>query len=109
MSESNKEPTKLQMLLAEVNKTATSDFVGVYKQVPFRITASSYARLTALHTYMEVSRNKVLNDLLDIALDEVFSKFPPEIAEKIGMLAAQTYVSLTIPDQGFQSGDLSDD
>lgn len=109
MSESNQEPTKLQMLLAEINKTGTSDFVGVYKQVPFRIALSPYARLTALVKYMESSRNKVLNDLLEIALDQVYSNLTPQVADTLGMLAAQTYLELNDANSSFQSGGLTDD
>lgn len=108
------DPTKLQMLLAELNKTGSSDFNGVYKQVPFRVQLHLYVRLTALVTLMESSRNKVLNDLLDIALDEVSSKLSPELLEVLGQLESKAYAEAIDTNPlalraGYSSGDMQDD
>lgn len=103
------DPTKLQMLVAEISGTAESDFIGVYKQIPFRVKLHLFARLSALHDFQNLKqkkpRNALLNDLLDIALDEVISELHPQIQEELGQLEAQYYQNLECQ---YESGDLSD-
>jgi hypothetical protein len=68
------EPTNLQMFMAEVNKTAKTESVGVYHQVPFRMAKWNFARVEGLRNHMGEPRNKILNQLIEIALDHVFEQ-----------------------------------
>jgi hypothetical protein len=70
----NMEPTNLQVFMGEVNKTAKTETIGVYHQVPFRMSTWNFERLEGLRNYMSEPRNKVLNSLIEIALDQVFSE-----------------------------------
>lgn len=103
------EPTKLQMLVAEINGTAESEYVGLYKQIPFRVQIQLFARLSALHelqnSHAKTPRNALLNDLLDIAMDQVISNLDPETVETLGHLEAQYYENLS----QFDSGELNDE
>ena len=63
------EPTNLQMLVAEVKKSASSSYHGGYIQVPFRVEFVSYTRLEALVKHTGSSRNKIMNDLLRIGIE----------------------------------------
>jgi hypothetical protein len=104
------EPTRLQMLVAEINNRGTSDYHGAYKQVPFRIQPHLYAKLTAVVALIEsnqkTSRNKVLNDLLEIALDQVYNSLSPDLQNGFDQLYANAFSGAL---QYIESGDLSDD
>ena len=104
------EPTRLQMLVAEINNRGTSDYHGAYKQVPFRIQPLLYAKLTAVVGLIEAnqktSRNKVLNDLLEVALDQVYASLSPEMQKAFDDLFS---LSVTGALEYVECGDLSDD
>lgn len=103
------EPTKLEMLAAEINGTATSEYVGLYKQIPFRVRLDLFARLSALHEIQNVHaktpRNALLNDLLDIAMEQVIERLDPETTEHLERLEAEYHAQLS----QFDSGELNDD
>lgn len=103
------EPTKLEMLAAEINGTATSEYVGLYKQIPFRVRLDLFARLSALHEiqnmHSKTPRNALLNDLLDIAMDQVIDKLDSETTEHLERLEAEYHQHLS----QFDSGELNDD
>ena len=103
------EPTKLEMLAAEINGTATSEYVGLYKQIPFRVRLDLFARLSALHEIQNVHaktpRNALLNDLLDIAMDMVIDKLDDETAQHLERLEAEYNHHLS----EFESGELNND
>jgi hypothetical protein len=109
MVDTMNKPTKLQMLVAEINGTAESQYIGVYKQIPFRVQLHLFARLSALHdlqnTHGKTPRNALLNDLLDIALDVVIYKLDPDTVEALGHMEAEYYENLS----QFDSGELNDD
>lgn len=102
-------PTKLQMLVAEINGTAESEYIGVYKQIPFRVQLQLFARLSALHEMQNMHgktpRNALLNDLLDIALDQVIGQLDADTVEHLDRLEAEYYQNLS----QFDSGELNDD
>jgi hypothetical protein len=54
------EPTNLQMFMAEVNKTAKTESVGVYHQVPFRMPNGTLL-IRRSTNHMGEPRNKILN------------------------------------------------
>ena len=100
------EPTNFQVFMAEVNKTAKTESIGVYHQVPFRMARWNFARLEGLRNHMGEPRNKVLNSLIEIALDQVYEKMTDEqkaVYEEIQ--------SLTLADtiKSVESGDEKDD
>jgi hypothetical protein len=47
------EPTNFQVFMAEVNKTAKTESIGVYHQVPFRMARWNFARLKGFVTTWE--------------------------------------------------------
>jgi len=103
------ETTKLQMFVAEVKGTAESEYMGLSKQIPLRLRIDLFAEVMALHEMLSANqktpRNKVLNDLLDIAIDQVKKELDPDSYEKLNTLAFHHYKELS----SFESGDLSDE
>lgn len=105
----NNEPTKLQMLVAEITGNGDSAYIGLNKQIPFRVRLDLFSKLSALNDLAnekkKTPRNHLLNDLLEIALDEVISQLPPEDQERLNDAASHYFMDL----EQYQSGDLSDD
>lgn len=103
------EPTSLELLVAEVKGTGESEYKGLFKQIPLRLELPIFARVDALHTLISQNqkcpRNKVLNDLINVALDQVMAQLDEETVFRLNQIAARTYDDLSV----FGSGDLSDD
>lgn len=102
------EPTSLQLLVAEVKKSATSSYHGGYIQVPFRIEFSSYTRLEALVKHTGSSRNKIMNDLLRIGLDNLYASLDDRTIKTL--FDIETGITADLYQSGkIKSGDQSDD
>lgn len=88
------DPTELDILIAQIKAKdhRITDTFGVAHQVPFRIFQWNYERLEALRRHIgKPTRNKLLNNLLEVALEQVFSELEKtnpeqlkEILESIG-------------------------
>lgn len=78
------EPSNLDMFMAQVTGNGDTDFLGVEHQISLRINGHLHAQITAIMGIYDMyarekgrrapSRNNVLNDLLSIALDAVYSR-----------------------------------
>lgn len=92
-------PSNLDLFIAEVTGSGESIYSGAQIQVPFRIHSHLYYKLQALmalsHAHNQArskranSRNAFLNDLLQIALDEVYSNIPDEDLNNLVELESQ--------------------
>lgn len=104
------EPTNLQLFVAELKKTGRSNYHGAYFQVPFRIQYHLHAKVEALSKHLNSSRNKVLNDLLAIALDQVYLSLDldEDTLHDIQLEEGRILQDLLQKD-GLKSGDMSDD
>ena len=102
------EPTKLQMFVAEVRGTAESEYVGLVKQIPLRLQIDLFAKVMALNAliseHQKTPRNKVINDLIALAVDQVVDALDDETRLKFSEIESNYYADLSQ-----YSGDLSDD
>lgn len=90
------EPSNLDMFIAQVTGNGDTDFLGVEHQISLRVNGHIHARLTAIMSIYDMyarekgrrapSRNNVLNDLLSIALDAVYSRLPDDDKERFDQL-----------------------
>ena len=55
----------------KLKKLVKQKLTGIFHQVPFRMFSPHYQRVEGLRNYMNEPRNKVLNSLIEIALDQV--------------------------------------
>jgi hypothetical protein len=92
------EPTKLQMFVAEVQGTADSEYIGLSKQIPLRLQMDLLASVMALNTLMserqKTARNKVINDLVSIAVEQVVESLDPETLEKFNTISSHYFDEL---------------
>lgn len=78
------EPSSLDMFMAQVTGTGDTDFLGTEHQISLRVNGHIHAQITAVMAIYDMyarekgrrapSRNNVLNDLLSIALEAVYSR-----------------------------------
>lgn len=66
------QPTKLEMALSLFQRTGTSEGMGSVQAFSVRIPTLEYASIEALAKHSGLSRNKVIVELLQVALDEVW-------------------------------------
>jgi len=78
-----KEPTKLEMLLSDLNQSGTSEYDGLLFPVSARLEPFNFGFLEALTSQAGTSRNKMINSLLEIAVEQVVTNLDPEIAIEI--------------------------
>lgn len=80
------EPTKLEMFLAEIQKTGTSESVGSVHSVTVRLPSVEFATIEALCRTSGLARNKVIVNLIQVALDEMWQGVDPEMRDVIAGL-----------------------
>lgn len=83
ISKSN-EPSNLDMFMAQVTGTGETDFLGTEHQISLRVNGHIHAQITAIMGIYDMharekgrrapSRNNVLNDLLSIDFEAIYSR-----------------------------------
>ena len=76
-------PTKLEMLVDLVSKTATSEAVGSVHPISVRIPSIPFTTLQAIAHHSGMSMNKTIVALLDVALDELWRQLDEADREEI--------------------------
>lgn len=94
------EPTKLEMFLAEIQKTATSEAVGSVHSVTVRLPSVEFATIEALCRTSGLARNKVIVNLIQVALDEMWQGVDPEMRDVIAGLQGIVLRDLVQDDDG---------
>lgn len=73
------EMSNLSQFMIELHNSGKSEYHGAYKQIPLRLRFHSHVRLIALTgMFHNSSKNKILNDLIEIAIDQVLEKMTPD-------------------------------
>lgn len=101
------DPTRLQLLLATLKGDIESEYVGVTRQVPFRIRSDLFARLSAVHALANMKkktpRNNILNDLLEIALDQVELEADNHTASEIKRFSFDFFLQIEAEEKEHQA------
>ena len=77
------EPTALQQLVAELNHSGKSQYTGMLFPVPTRLQAPLYGLVEALTHHAGTSRNKVMNQLVEVGLEATLASLPDDLAEDL--------------------------
>lgn len=94
------EPTKLEMFLAEIQKTGTSESVGSVHSVTVRLPSVEFATIEALCRTSGLARNKVIVNLIQVALDEMWRGVDPEMRDVVAGLQGIVLRDLVQDDEG---------
>lgn len=76
-------PTRLEIATALLTNKATSESMGAVRPYSIRVPLIEDATIKALHVYSGLSQNKVIVELLKVALDSVFQEMSEEDREQI--------------------------
>jgi len=77
------EPTALQLLVSELNHSGKSQYTGMLFPVHTRLQAPLYGLLEVLTHHAGTSRNKVVNQLLEVGLEATLAALPEDLAEDL--------------------------
>ena len=101
------ELSKLNEFMIEVGHAGTSEYYGAYKQIPLRLRFISNSKLVALSGMLNgASKNKILNDLIEIGLDQVYEKMTEDQKATFDQLQSGALAGSFI---NIESGDEKDD
>ena len=79
-------PTKLEILTAQVSKTAKSEAIGSVHPISVRLPTILYTTIQAISQHSGMSMNKTIAGLLDVAVDELWSTLPQEECDEISRI-----------------------
>lgn len=99
-------PSRLEMAIALFTKTATSEGMGSVNALSVRIPTIEYTTIEALAEFSGLSRNKVIVQLLEVALDEVFQGMKDEDRARLFQLRSKYLMKLAGAD-GYPVGETS--
>ena len=94
------EPPKLEIFLAEIQKTGTSESFGSVHSVTVRLPSVEFATIEALCRTSGLARNKVIVNLIQVALDEMWQGVNPEMRDVIASLQGIVLRDLVQDDEG---------
>lgn len=75
MTDYDTEPTKVEMLVSEINRTGRSNYSGSLKPMSIRLPIQTYSKIVAIENFIggdKTSKNKIINDLLEIAFEQIY-------------------------------------
>lgn len=87
--------TKLDMVLALLQKTGKSESQTAVQALSIRIPVFDYANIEAMAVHSGLSRNKIICQLIDLALTEVWRGLDDENSKAINELRFKIYRDLT--------------
>src|SRR5437870_13727923 len=93
-------PSKLDMFLAEVTKTGTSESSSSVHSVTTRIPSIDFATIEALARTSGMARNKVIVSLLEAAIEQMWKGLDPEMHDAISHLQGMILRELIEDDEG---------
>lgn len=93
-------PTRLEMAIGLFTKSATSESTGVVNARSVRLPSTINITIEALAKHAGMSANKVIVQLLDVALDEVFQGLPSEHRAAIFKIRGEMLRALVKDDSG---------
>ena len=81
-------PSRLEMAVGLFTNKATSESIGAVRAYSIRVPLLEDATIKALHVYSNQAQNKVIVQLLQVALDEVFQAMDEKDRDEIFKLRA---------------------
>ena len=78
-----KEVTALQQLVSELSHSGKSQYVGILFPVPTRLQANLFGMVEALTHHAGTSRNKLMNQLVEVGIEETLKALPESVVRQI--------------------------
>jgi hypothetical protein len=91
-------PTPLRILVSQLQKNGSrSDKTTSVHALSLRIPTYDYATIEAIAQHSGVSRNKIVGQLIELALTEVFAALDNETSSALNDLRHQIYAKMLEP------------
>lgn len=81
-------PTALDQLVSELNHSGKSQYVGLLFPVPTRLQAQLYGMVEALTHHAGTSRNKLMNQLVEVGIQATLEALPEHLVHQLHEQAA---------------------
>ena len=94
------ETTRLEMFLAEIQKTGTSETVTSVHSVTVRLGSIEFSTIEALCRTSGLARNKVIVNLIQVAIEEMWKGLDPDMHNVIAGLQGIVLRELTHDEDG---------
>ena len=78
-----KEVTALQQLVSELSHSGKSQYAGILFPVPTRLQANLFGMVEALTHHAGTSRNKLMNQLVEVGIEETLKALPESVVQQI--------------------------
>ena len=78
-----KEVTALQQLVSELSHSGKSQYVGILFPVPTRLQANLFGMVEALTHHAGTSRNKLMNQLVEVGIEVTLNALPESVVYQI--------------------------
>ena len=79
----NYEPAMIDIFVSEITRLGESQYIGAVFPVQARLQAPLYGFVEAFTAKAGTSRNKVLNQLIEIGIEEALKALPSDVAGEI--------------------------
>lgn len=76
-------PATIDIFVSEITRLGESQYVGAVFPVQARLQAPLYGFVEAFTAKAGTSRNKVVNQLIEIGIEEALKALPPAVADEI--------------------------
>lgn len=87
-------PTALDQLVSELNHYGKSQYIGLLFPVPTRLQVDSFTMVEALTHHAGTSRNKIMNQLVEVGIQEVLGALPVDVQRTIRHRAGEIYFDI---------------
>jgi predicted DNA binding CopG/RHH family protein len=93
-------PVKLNMFLAELQRTASFDSAGSVHAVTVRIPTTDFSQIEGFVSYSGMARNKVIVHLLQVGIEQVLKGLGPDIKKPLFEQTVDALRSLYTDEEG---------
>ena len=84
------EPTALDQLVSELSHSGKSQYLGLLFPVPTRLRVHLYGMVEALTHHAGTSRNKLMNQLVEVGIEATLKALPETVVQQIQERADET-------------------
>ena len=100
-------PTALDQFVSELNHTGKSQYTGMLFPVPTRLSIDLYGMVEALTHHAGTSRNKVMNQLVEVGIQATLQALPDDVVENLQQSCSQTILAVCEKNAGLlERGDV---
>lgn len=106
MQENIDNPTALDQLLSELTHSGKSQYVGLLFPVPTRLKAHLFGMVEALTHQAGTSRNKLMNQLVEVGIQATLEALPQEVVQQLEQRSGEVIRAAFEKNAGLERGEV---